>query len=90
MQHQIRIIFDKHQIWEVQAETNLGPLPQQTTPALFFGRLLEMTEDRLVRLKSSAVDHIVAVSFQGITYKFSVLDESSGDFEVLIQSFQEF
>jgi hypothetical protein len=84
MQHRLSISFDNQGLWEVQAETNLGPSPQLESPEIVIGKLLELTTTRLLELKAAVATRDVEVAFESRTYKFSGLDESNGTYELIL------
>lgn len=72
MQHRLNILTKTAAaIWEVQAETPLGPSPQLATPESIAGKLLNLTESEILQLATGQYDE---VGIEGHPYRFTRLD----------------
>jgi hypothetical protein len=71
MQHRLNITIGTSPVWEVQAETPLGPSLQLATPETITGTLLNPNANDMRKVRDSDT----VVGFEGYPYRFARLDE---------------
>lgn len=81
MQHRLNITVDRNAIREVQAETNLGPSPQLSTPQFVFGKFLSLNAEEIAELWTNRAK--VEVGFEGHPYRLEALDKD-GEFRLCL------
>ena len=73
MEYTLGVIIGKESVWHVKAEMELEPpFHYAAFPDTIKGRLLELTQEELRRLKGEAV------SVSGRRYRFGEVEEAAG------------